>query len=281
MAASTRSTRPSSCVLAARAPRGRGGSRAGPPGGTLRIRGLYHVDVDRRAPRRRRPHARKAVCYGTKAIDRSPCGNRLLRSPMARLVAREPCLAVGDRFVHESIIGTTFDCRVEEARAGGGHDAIRPSVAGWARIMGHNTIFVDDRDPLAHGFRCRLAPASMRCALPSPWWLIDAQIVFSPLAVPDERRSWRGSARKPSFLLPEGKVARRSRDGWARAGRRVRRAETVQGRTARWSPMSAARYRASRRAPIRPAASRPVHLPLQGRRKNKRAAMAAFTPRFT
>ncbi len=28
-----------------------------------------------------------------------------------------------------------------------------PSVAGWARITGHNTIFVDDRDPFAHGFQ--------------------------------------------------------------------------------------------------------------------------------
>jgi 4-hydroxyproline epimerase len=27
-----------------------------------------------------------------------------------------------------------------------------PSVAGWARVTGHNTIYVDDRDPLAHGF---------------------------------------------------------------------------------------------------------------------------------
>ncbi|WP_312887442.1 proline racemase family protein [Rhizobium esperanzae] len=30
---------------------------------------------------------------------------------------------------------------------------IKPSVGGWARIIGHNTIFVDDRDPLAHGFQ--------------------------------------------------------------------------------------------------------------------------------
>jgi proline racemase len=45
-----------------------------------------------------------------------------------------------------------FDGRVEAADEVGGRAAIRPSVAGWARVIGHNTIFVDDRDPLAHGF---------------------------------------------------------------------------------------------------------------------------------
>jgi 4-hydroxyproline epimerase len=27
-----------------------------------------------------------------------------------------------------------------------------PSVGGWARTTGYNTIFIDDRDPFAHGF---------------------------------------------------------------------------------------------------------------------------------
>ncbi|WP_238396996.1 proline racemase family protein [Pseudomonas putida] len=58
-----------------------------------------------------------------------------------------------DTFVHESIIGSFFDCRVESAAKVGSHAAIMPSVAGWARVMGHNTILVDDRDPLAHGFQ--------------------------------------------------------------------------------------------------------------------------------
>jgi proline racemase len=62
-------------------------------------------------------------------------------------------LKVGDDFVHESIIGTLFDCRVESTARVGAFTAIRPSVAGWARIIGHNTIFVDERDPLAHGFQ--------------------------------------------------------------------------------------------------------------------------------
>ena len=95
-------------------------------------------------------HARNAVFYGDKAIDRSPCGTGT-SARMAQLVAKGR-LKVGEDFVHESIIGTLFHCRVEAAAQVGDHDAIRPSIAGWARIIGHNTIFVDDRDPLAHGF---------------------------------------------------------------------------------------------------------------------------------
>lgn len=115
-----------------------------------RIRGVSHV-MWTDAPRADGAHARNAVFYGDKAIDRSPCGTGS-SARMAQLVARGR-LGVGERFVHESIIGTTFDCRVEAAARVGDRDAIRPSVAGWARIIGHNTIFVDDRDPLAHGFQ--------------------------------------------------------------------------------------------------------------------------------
>ena len=31
--------------------------------------------------------------------------------------------------------------------------AIIPSIEGWARITGYNTIFIDDRDPYKHGFQ--------------------------------------------------------------------------------------------------------------------------------
>ncbi len=114
-----------------------------------RIRDVTHVEWCGPA-RDPRADARNAVFYGQAAIDRSPCGTGS-SARMAQLVARGR-LAVGDAFVHESIIGSLFDCRVEAASRVGEHAAIRPSVAGWARITGHNTIFVDDRDPFAHGF---------------------------------------------------------------------------------------------------------------------------------
>jgi 4-hydroxyproline epimerase len=51
------------------------------------------------------------------------------------------------------IIGTVFSCRVEAAANVGSFSGIFPSVSGWARVTGHNTIFVDDHDPLRHGFQ--------------------------------------------------------------------------------------------------------------------------------
>jgi proline racemase len=115
-----------------------------------RIAGVSHVMwCDK--PKSPKADARNAVFYGEKAIDRSPCGTGS-SARMAQLVARGR-LKVGDSFVHESIIGTMFNCRVEGEARVGANPAILPSVAGWARVIGHNTIYVDDRDPLAHGFQ--------------------------------------------------------------------------------------------------------------------------------
>jgi 4-hydroxyproline epimerase len=71
---------------------------------------------------------------------------------MAQLAARGE-LAVGDDFVHESIIGSLFRGRVEAATTVGNRPGIVPSVEGWARLTGFNTIFIEDRDPYAHGFQ--------------------------------------------------------------------------------------------------------------------------------
>jgi 4-hydroxyproline epimerase len=34
----------------------------------------------------------------------------------------------------------------------GNYAAIVPTIEGWARVTGLNTIFIDDRDPYAKGF---------------------------------------------------------------------------------------------------------------------------------
>jgi proline racemase len=115
-----------------------------------RIQGVSHV-MWCDAPRTLGADARNAVFYGEKAIDRSPCGTGS-SARMAQLVGRGR-LKVGDRFVHESLIGTRFECQVVAEARVGPFAAIRPSVAGWAQVTGHNRIIVDDRDPLAHGFQ--------------------------------------------------------------------------------------------------------------------------------
>jgi 4-hydroxyproline epimerase len=96
-------------------------------------------------------HARNAVFYGDKAIDRSPCGTGT-SARMAQLAGRGR-LNPGDDFVHESIIGSMFKGRVEKAAKVASLDAIIPSIEGWAVMTGYNTIFVDDRDPYVHGFQ--------------------------------------------------------------------------------------------------------------------------------
>ncbi|MER8463453.1 4-hydroxyproline epimerase [Mesorhizobium sp. M1396] len=94
--------------------------------------------------------ARNAVFYGDKAIDRSPCGTGT-SARMAQLHAKGK-LKAGDSFVHESIIGSLFKGKVEKDVTVAGKPAIVPSIGGWARMTGLNTIFIDDRDPFAHGF---------------------------------------------------------------------------------------------------------------------------------
>jgi 4-hydroxyproline epimerase len=113
------------------------------------IRGLSHV-MWTGEPTVEGASARNAVFYGDKAIDRSPCGTGT-SARMAQRVAKGQ-LKIGERFVHESIIGTLFEGVPMEAARIGEYDAIVPGIEGWARVTGHNTIFVDDRDPLAHGF---------------------------------------------------------------------------------------------------------------------------------
>jgi 4-hydroxyproline epimerase len=116
------------------------------------IRGISHV-MWTGAARDPEAHGRNAVFYGDRAIDRSPCGTGTC-ARMAQLTARGR-LRVGDSFVHESIIGSLFEGRIEGTARVGDQLAIIPSVAGWARLTGLNTIFVDTRDPYAHGFRLR------------------------------------------------------------------------------------------------------------------------------
>lgn len=93
---------------------------------------------------------RNAVFYGDKAIDRSPCGTGT-SARLAQLYAKGQ-LKVGDEYVHESFIGSKFTGKVEKAISLGDYKAMIPSIKGWARIYGHNTITIDEDDPYAFGF---------------------------------------------------------------------------------------------------------------------------------
>ncbi len=95
--------------------------------------------------------ARNAVFYGDKAIDRSPCGTGT-SARMAQWFTQGK-LQVGDSFIHESIIGSIFNGRVEEETTVGGQKAMIPSIEGSARITGYNSIILDKNDPYVEGFQ--------------------------------------------------------------------------------------------------------------------------------
>jgi len=86
------------------------------------------------------------------AIDRSPCGTGT-SARLAQLYTKGK-LKIREDFIHESFIGSKFIGRVEEETTLNGKLAIIPSITGWAKIYGHNTITIDDEDdPYAYGFQ--------------------------------------------------------------------------------------------------------------------------------
>ncbi|MHB8283945.1 MAG: 4-hydroxyproline epimerase [Caulobacteraceae bacterium] len=114
------------------------------------IRGVSHV-LWADQPRANDADGRNAVFYGERAIDRSPCGTGT-SARMAQLAAKGK-LAVDDRFVHESFIGSRFIGRVEAQVDLAGQPAIIPSVEGSAIATGFNTIWVDQADAFWRGFQ--------------------------------------------------------------------------------------------------------------------------------
>jgi proline racemase len=70
---------------------------------------------------------------------------------MALLHARGE-LAVGQRFVSESIIGTRFTGRILKKTRVGGIPAVVPEVTGRAHLTGFHQFVLDPDDPFPSGF---------------------------------------------------------------------------------------------------------------------------------
>jgi proline racemase len=95
--------------------------------------------------------AKNATVVSPGRCDRSPCGTGT-SARMAVMHARGE-LAVGERFVHTSIIDSRFDCRIESTTTAGGVPAIVPSIAGQAWITDLTTLVLDPTDPYPAGYR--------------------------------------------------------------------------------------------------------------------------------
>jgi proline racemase len=86
----------------------------------------------------------------TGVLDRSPCGTGTCAA-MAVLHAKG-LLAIGEDFVHESIIGTVFTGRLVEETTIGGQAAVVPTITGPGWITGIAQYVVDPSDPFPTGF---------------------------------------------------------------------------------------------------------------------------------
>jgi proline racemase len=70
---------------------------------------------------------------------------------MATLYAKGE-LALGQDFVHEGVLGTTFIGRLLEETRVGDYRAVVPTLSGTAWITGMATYGVDPEDPFPDGF---------------------------------------------------------------------------------------------------------------------------------
>jgi proline racemase len=86
----------------------------------------------------------------TGVLDRSPCGTGTC-ARMAVMHARGE-LAIGQDFVHEGILGTTWTGRLLRETTVGGAQAVVPQLTGSAWITGRTDYVVDERDPFPDGF---------------------------------------------------------------------------------------------------------------------------------
>jgi len=94
---------------------------------------------------------RNAVAIQPGKIDRSPCGTGC-SARMAVMHARDE-LAVGEPFQGQSIIGSRFDCVIDEKVDLNGTPAIVPAIAGQAWITGTHQHMLDPSDPWPVGYR--------------------------------------------------------------------------------------------------------------------------------
>jgi len=99
-------------------------------------------------------HRRNAVVVSTGAmsgvLDRSPCGTGTC-AKMAVLHAKGK-LPLGQDFVHEGILGTTFTGRLIEETRVGPYAAVVPTLSGQGWITGFAQYVVDPEDPFPDGF---------------------------------------------------------------------------------------------------------------------------------
>lgn len=98
-------------------------------------------------------NGKNIVIFGNGQFDRSPCGT----GTAARLATmyKLGLIKIGQLFIHESIINTTFKARIIDTTRIGQYDAVIPEITGKAFITQICNVVIDSRDPLWTGFNIR------------------------------------------------------------------------------------------------------------------------------
>lgn len=96
-------------------------------------------------------HVKNVVIFGEGEVDRSPCGTGT-SAKMASLFFKGK-LALGQEFVHESIIGTCFSGRLLGETRVGDFPAVFPEITGQAFITGIQQFVIQPDDPFKYGFK--------------------------------------------------------------------------------------------------------------------------------
>lgn len=61
-------------------------------------------------------------------------------------------IGMGEKFVHESILGTEFVGEIVETMSIGGRPCIRPTISGQAWLTGFHQYVLDPSDPFPTGY---------------------------------------------------------------------------------------------------------------------------------
>jgi proline racemase len=95
--------------------------------------------------------ARNGVIVSPGRLDRSPCGTGT-SARLAVMHARGE-IAVGEPFLHSSIIGTRFTGEIVATAEVGGRPAVVPAITGSAWITAFHQYVLDPTDPFPTGYR--------------------------------------------------------------------------------------------------------------------------------
>jgi proline racemase len=114
------------------------------------INEITHVEFSA-PPTHPKADLKNAVVIPNGSVDRSPCGTGSSAKLASMFYGGK--LNINEYFVHESIIGTIFKCRVLGETKVGSFKAVIPEITGSAYVTGMHTFVIDSEDPLPEGFR--------------------------------------------------------------------------------------------------------------------------------